>query len=70
MNEKLHDVINKRIQAMRWIIERQTKIRDSLLNIDDMEDYFIANARLSYYQGVLQCLKSVEEIVKENEGVK
>lgn len=67
MNEKLHDEINIRIQTMRGLIERQTKIRDSLLNIDDMEDYYIANARLNYYQGVLQGLKSVEEIVKKGE---
>ena len=70
MNEKLHDVINKRIQVMREIVERQTKIRDSLLNLDDMEDYYIVNARLRYYQGVLQCLKSVEEKKKKNEEVK
>lgn len=39
------------------------KNRDSLFNLDDMEDYYIANARVSFYQGILQGLKSAKEIL-------
>lgn len=70
MNKKLYEEINDRIRIIEGILKKKMKNRDSLLNLDDMEDYYIANARVSFYQGILQGLKSVEEIVKEIEGVK
>lgn len=70
MNKKSYEEINDRIRIIGGILKEETKIRDSFVNLDDMEDYNIANARVSYYQGVLQGLKSAKEIVKEIEGVK
>lgn len=65
MNKKLYEEINDRIRIIGGILKEETKIRDSFVNLDDMEDYNIANARVSYYQGVLQGLKSAKEIAKE-----
>lgn len=70
MNKKSYEEINDRIRIIGGILKEETKIRDSFVNLDDMEDYNIANARVSYYQGVLQGLKSAKEIVKENGEVK
>lgn len=70
MNKKLYEEINDRIRSTGRILKEERKIRDSLLNLDYMEDYYIANARVSFYQGILNGLISAEEIVKEIEGVK
>lgn len=70
MNKKLYEEINDRIRSTGRILKEEMKNRDSLFNLDDMEDYYIANARVSFYQGILQGLKSAKEIVKENEEVK
>lgn len=70
MNKKLYEEINDRIRIIGGILKVETKIRDSFVNLDDMEDYNIANARVSYYQGVLQGLKSAKEIAKEIKEVK
>lgn len=70
MNKKLYEEINDRIRIIGGILKEETKIRDSFVNLDDMEDYNIANARVSYYQGVLQGLKSAKEIAKEIKEVK
>lgn len=70
MNNKFLEEINDRIRVIGGILKEERKIRDSLLNLDDMEDYYIANARVSFYQGILQGLKGAKEIVKEIEGVK
>lgn len=70
MNKKLYEEINDRIRIIGGILKEETKIRDSFVNLDDMEDYNIANARVSYYQGVLKGLKSAKEIAKEIKEVK
>lgn len=70
MNKKFHEEINDRIRSTGRILKEEMKNRDSLLNLDDMEDYYIANARVSFYQGILNGLISAEEIVKEIEEVK
>lgn len=70
MNKKLYEEINDRIRIIEGILKKEMKNRDSLINDDDMEDYYIANARVSFYQGILQGLKSAKEIVRENEEVK
>lgn len=70
MNKKFYEEINERILSTGIILKEEMKNRDSLFNLDDMEDYYIANARVSFYQGILQGLKSAKEIVKENEEVK
>ena len=70
MNKKLYEEINDRIRSTGRILKEEMKNRDSLLNLDDMEDYYIANAIVSYYEGIVQGLKSAKEIVKENEEVK
>ena len=70
MNKKLYEEINDRIRSTGRILKEEMKNRDSLLNLDDMEDYYIANAIVSYYEGIVQGMKSAKEIVKENEEVK
>lgn len=62
MNKKLYEEINDRIRIIEGILKKEMKNRDSLLNLDDMEDYYIANARVSFYQGILQGMKDVKEI--------
>lgn len=66
MNKKLYEEINDRIRIIEGILKKEMKNRDSFVNLDDMDDYYIANARVSYYEGVVQGLKDVKEI----EGVK
>ena len=70
MNKKLYEEINDRIRIIEGILKKEMKNRDSLINDDDMEDYYIENARVSFYQGILQGLESAKEIVRENEEVK
>lgn len=67
MNKKLYEEINDRIRSTGRILKEEMKNRDSLLNLDDMEDYYIANARVSFYQGIMQGLISAAQIINEIE---
>lgn len=67
MNKKLYEEINDRIRIIEGILKKKMKNRDSLLNLDDMEDYYIANARVSFYQGIMQGLISAGQIIEEIE---